>query len=403
MVTEVNVLGRQEVTVSEALQCGLVQDKIRDPKVRQRIETFINAHASKQSENLTDQPPPLFAGLAVTQVSAVELQEAVLLRGIDSSKKTKVVNEAGSAKSQKYRAMYKVLFPATDSFLEKDLQSMLYSLKNRSKCLVDLASGLAPRQKALRKFLLLEILDEMEDDKAKSELRDEIQDYKNLLLQENKEFICSTISAYEIGRIKAFKGPGLKEFIKAYQVIEIQPDISAAGDLLPLFRLVKRDIDHGVPIKRLVKMQEGFIQVLVREKTQDPNRITTIRQSFILSRIKQYGFLINFYALHERFIQSCKKANVENLPSITALMECCLQAVASDENLAGINGLIANASGVLSKSRSAKNAFITLYNRWVLQNNLLRDIYKSDGHRKLLSDNIRRNVEAGAVLSVAIK
>jgi len=207
------------------------------------------------------------------------------------------------------------------------------------------------------------------------------------------------VGAYDIGKAKAFKGPSLREFIKAYQIIEIQPNTISVPDLHVLYKLIKKDLEAGAPRSKLIAMQEGFVQILSREKTQEPSRVTSPRHHIILSRIKQFGLLINLHALHGKFLDWGRTANLQGLPSMAQLTESCLQAVLTNETLAGANALIAIASAVRSDKLPARNAFITNYCRWVLLHDLLIGMYKNSNQRKILVENIERNTQLSAILS----
>src|SRR3546814_11836165 len=43
-------------------------------------------------------------------------------------------------------------------------------------------------------------------------------------------------------------------------------------DLHALYKLIKKDLEAGAPRSKLIAMQEGFVQILSREKTQEPSR-----------------------------------------------------------------------------------------------------------------------------------
>lgn len=103
------------------------------------------------------------------------------------------------------------------------MMSLLNSFRSKSKSLVDMTTSLSPGERALRKFLLLETLQEQGDALLSNSDRVEIKQAKSQLLSEHGAFISGTLGAYEVGKAKSFSGPSLREFITAYQIIEIQP------------------------------------------------------------------------------------------------------------------------------------------------------------------------------------
>ena len=390
--TPVKPLGPQEVTTTEAAQGSLANRRPLEGEGKKRVERFIAAHAQSSTDKSGNLGKPKAASNE-PQVSAAEQQQAVLQRGITSTGAQKK-----SARS-KYVTVYKTLFTSSDSFHYKDMMSMLQSLRNRGKSIVDLAGDLNPSEKALRKFLLLKSLEEEHEGLLTPNERVEVNINRKKLEAEFGDFIQGTLGAYDIGLSKSFKGPSLREFIKAYQVIEVQPNTAGSPDLHSLYKLIKKDLEAGAPRSKLIAMQEGFVQILNREKTQEPSRVTTSRHHIILSRIKQFGLLINLHALHDKFLNWGRTAKIQGLPNLTQLTETCLQAVMTNETLAGANSLVAIASAVRAEKLPARNAFITNYCRWVLLHDLLIGMYRNAGQRKILVENIERNTQLSAILS----
>lgn len=387
--------GLQEVTTTEALHGSLANRRPLEGEGKKRVERFIAAHTqSGQTGNDASVHPQGLAGSSSEpQVNASEQQHAALQRGLAEADPKK------KGRGSKYADIYKTLFTGSDSFHHKDQMSMLHSVRSKGKSLVDLAGDLNPAEKALRKFLLLKSLEQDHGGLLSAGDRTELLLVRKKLESEFGDFIQGTVGAYDIGKAKAFKGPSLCEFIKAYQIIEIQPNTISVPDLHALYKLIKKDLEAGAPRSKLIAMQEGFVQILSREKTQEPSRVTSPRHHIILSRIKQFGLLINLHALHGKFLDWGRTANLQGLPSMAQLTESCLQAVLTNETLAGANALIAIASAVRSDKLPARNAFITNYCRWVLLHDLLIGMYKNSNQRKILVENIERNTQLSAILS----
>lgn len=389
----------QEVTSTEALQGGLNAKRPLEGEAKKRVERFVTAHAqtSRSGTEQGAESAKTAAPSSLPQVSAEEQQQAALQKGAIA------LPGKRNGKNRKFENVYKTLFVNNGSFFEKDMMSLLNSFRSKSKSLVDMTTSLSPGERALRKFLLLETLQEQGDALLSNSDRVEIKQAKSQLLSEHGAFISGTLGAYEVGKAKSFSGPSLREFITAYQIIEIQPSTTSATDLFALYKMIKKDLQAGASTEKLVRMQEGFIQILVREKTQEPARITSPRHHLILSRIKQFGLLINLHALHSKFLGWGQKANMQGLPTLTSLTESCLQAVLSNETLAGANSLIAIASAVRSDRMPAKNAFITNYCRWVLLHDLISGMYRNSNQRKILVENIERNTQLSAILAPVIQ
>lgn len=394
-VIPVKQSGLQEVTTTEALQGSLANRRPLEGEGKKRVERFIAAHAqNNQSTNDgTVHPQDLARAGGEPQVNASEQQHAALQRGLSEATPKK------KSRNSRYSSVYKTLFTGSESFHQKDQMSMLHSIRSKGKSLVDLAGDLNPAEKALRKFLLVKSLEEDHGGSLSAGDKNELLLIRKKLESEFGDFIHGTLGAYDIGKAKAFNGPSLREFIKAYQIIEIQPNTISVPDLHALYKLIKKNLEAGAPRSKLIAMQEGFVQILSREKTQEPSRVTSPRHHIILSRIKQFGLLINLHALHSKFLEWGRAANLQGLPSMIQLTESCLQAVLTNETLAGANALIAIASAVRSDKLPARNAFITNYCRWVLLHDLLIGMYKNSNQRKILVENIERNTQLSAILS----
>lgn len=399
----------QDISTTEILQTGITQKSpLEKEDIQKRVKSFVAQHASKSAPSDStntdnDQiktsgilPTPIQNVAGMPQVSAEEQQNAMLQKGgITSSAGTM----ARRGKASAYEKVYRTLYFDDGEFFELDMMSLINAIRGKRKSVVDLADDLQPQQKALRKYLLLEALKEKGPEVITDGDREEIQIQRQKLLSEHGNFITSSLGAYNAGLEQKFTGPSLREFIRAYQVMEVQPNIQGVPDIYNLFKVVKKEIQSGAPIEKLQNMQRGFINILSREKTQDPSRITSARHHIILSRIKQFGLLISLHHLHTKFLDWGKAAKIQGLPNEISLMETCLQVVMSNETLAGANALVAIASAVRSDRLAAKNAFVSNYCRFVLMNTLIFTMYRNANQRKILVEHIERNTTLSAILA----
>lgn len=404
------VIGTQQISVAEAVNGGLGSTAPRklEEEDKKKVERFVSAHTNTSQApngNTTgagsSAPQPGVAtartASAEPQVSATEQQNAVLESGNHDRSKTQ---KNGRAQLNKLRALYKAIFPASDSFVDKDMLSLLESVRSKSKCLVDLTRNLSEPEKALRKYVLVELLLTKGDTLLTKTDHANLSVLKLKLISAHGEFISSTIAAYEIARAKALSGPSLREYIKAYQVHEIKPESNSAEELSELFQVIKPRLNEKNILEKLDSFREGYVQLLTREKRQDPSRASSPRQHLILSRINQLTTIMRLSVMHNSFLKTCAQAKITGLPTNIALLEQCLYTVASDNVLSGMNGLIALAAGVKSDRAPAKNNFISLYARWVLQHPAVAEMYRNPMHKKLVLDNLEKSVQAGAILSI---
>ncbi|VWX34786.1 conserved hypothetical protein [Limnobacter sp. 130] len=380
----------QEVTTAEALQSGALAKKQLSAVEQKKLNNFIRAHAQRNSSG---EPP-----VEVTQKNRLEGKPQVTAeeQAIAVAARSREDAHAKRA-SEKYKEAYRVMFTSDMTFLSKDLISLNTAVKTKSKSLVDLAGNLRPEEKALRKFLLVSLLLE-EPGLSKTEIKD-LNTYKKSLNSEHGDFISGSISAFEVGKQSRLSQATLREFIKAYQTIEIQPHVDAP-DILSLFKAIRNNVTKEDFSADMNKMRDGFINILSREKTQNPKKITAPRHYMILSRINQINLLIKAQGIHKKFLNCCTAAKLSGLPSLSNLLESCLQTVASAEVVTGLNSLVRIASAVSANNRPGKNIFITNYNRLVLKSDLLEDLYKNGSHRKQVTDGIDKNLKAAGVLSV---
>ena len=199
----------------------------------------------------------------------------------------------------------------------------------------------------------------------------------------------------------------LRDFIRAYQMFEVEiTDTNKdprTSDLLDVFRsIIKKNMHSEDFTPEIVKMHNGFVEILTREKSQNPTKITSIRQHLILCRIQQMGLLIKTQALHKKFLNACDKANIFALPKLADLMEVCIQIVASPDVFTGINSIVRMASGVDSKRQAAQNIFMTNYNRLILQSDLLKNLYKNPFHKRQVIEHLDKTIKAAGILTAGV-
>lgn len=387
-----------EVTNTEAAQSGQLRSKPKGLTATQKsiVAKFKKAHsnqhaaATKNDKNI-DQANKT-AGLSRPQVSGEEQAQAMALRGLTRDQQNR---RNLTPNVQRYHA----LFTSDPLFLQKDMQSLEDSLRDKGLSLVDRSTRLNETDKALRKYLLAEII--LEEPNITPERKAVISQQRDYLKSQYGEAIEGKISAVDQGRQMKLKGIGLREFVRAYGLLELPQADNKGGEIFELFRSMKASMDKGKGTEELVRMHNGFVEVLKREKTQHPNRITTPRQHTILSRISQLNLLIKTQSLHKQFLQSCEKAKLKALPKSSDLMETCLQITVSNDMFAGVNALIRHATAIEGLRKGAANMFITIYNRIVLQSDLLHGIYKNNFHRKQVVDHLEKCMRTAALLTIA--
>ena len=385
----------QEITSDELQRSGSVKKELT-PSEEARVKRFLNAHAFTNADsadsteaNINDKNAKSMLD-GKPQVTAQEQASTYAAKGLDNDLTKKPV-------ASKNKQLYRLLFTSDPSFLEKDILSLKKSIQTKGKCLVDIAVNLNPKEKALRKYLLATLALE-KDDLSKTEIH-ELNLYKKSIMIEHSEFIVGTISAFEVGKLSKRDVVTLKEFVKAYQTFEIEPQ----SDLFSLFNKIKKNISQDDFIQKIVKMREDYIHVLSREKMRSPTKATTPRHYGILSTLNQFNVLLKTHIIHKLFLDCCGKANLRGLPSLVNFLEAFLQTIATAEVSAGINNLIRIASAVTADGKTpGKNIFITNYINGVLNNMQYKNLYKTSSHQKIVSETLLRNAKAGRILSIRV-
>lgn len=385
----------QEISVNEAQQGGAGARKTLTPEQQKTVDRFVKAHQSAFSHQdpneQTNAPERGAATQYGPQVDATEQAFAVSARGRSEEVKVTTQRRVGHKKA---KAVYRILFTTDDAFLKKDLASLANALRTRSKSLADLSNGSSASEKAVRKYLLAKMINS--DNPV-------IQANAAALItsieKQYGDLINATFQGFDSGITKPLQVISLKDYIKAFQIAEVQP-AENSFQIIDLYKAIRKNITDEHLEVDLQRMKNELTVILEREKTQSPTRVTTSRQHLLLSRINQLDLLIKAKILHDKFLHCCAKAKLTNLPGLGGLLESCLQAVASSEIIAGLNGLVRIAQNVKATNKPANNIFMANYLRMVLQNNQLKGLYPTNFQRRQLLDGIYKNLKAQGILAV---
>ncbi len=293
---------------------------------------------------------------------------------------------------------YQAMFTSDPLFLQKDIESFEASLRKKSPSLIDRSTKLSDQDKILRKFLLAEII--LEDPSITPETRVLVGKHRDYLKNVHGEAILGKLSAIDQGHDMKLSNVSLREFVRAYSLIELPESEKKNAEILELFKHVKASIDKGDGTEQLVEMHNNFVEILKREKSQYPNRITTPRQHAILSRLSELSTIIKAQSLHKQFLSCCEKAKIKSLPKVSELMDACLQITVSNDLFAGVSALIRSASSVQGLRVGASNMFLTNYNRQILQSKLLHGMYKNNFHRKQVVDHLEKSMRTSGLMVV---
>jgi hypothetical protein len=397
-------LGR--VTAQEALTSGaLVGKRTLDTRETRVVSDFIRAHRKTARQaapgNLTASktlpPSRALQASAVTQVDAKELAAAVSLRGNTSTE-----DSSKRKDTSKHRAVYKTFFTNDQRFLNRDIESALEALSTGGKSLCDLSRSLSPQDVALRKYLLLAMIEEGQPLGA-IEARN-LSRLKESLLQSHGQYIAETMAGFDLTRMALDSGVvnsriGIREYAKAFQVLgDNQQDLANPHSLLALFRVLKKSASEESLYENINTLRNKLKDTLTRESTQYPSRATAYRQHLISSQLNQLRTLGNLMKLHTAYKKMCVAMKINNLPSTPDLVDLCIRIVSGDV-ASGVSELVRVMAAVHTRLSTVRNAISATYINAVLKHPVLASLYRNPAQQLQMVDQLNKNLVPGAVLS----
>ena len=249
----------------------------------------------------------------------------------------------------------------------------------------------------MRKYLLANIV--LERGTVKPEEQSDIQNLQTKLLDKHGDYIRGSIAAAEVGKALKLSPLKLKDFVRAYQMLDMPDRDGKTPELILLFRSLKKSIDAGRSTQEMVKLCNGLYAVLKREKSQSPSKATATRQHILLSRIRQLQTLTILKSKHQQFLGTCKKAKLYALPSLGELMNISLQITVGGDTIVGTNTLAKIAGAVGTQRPGAQEMFIPHYNRFILQSTELAGLFKTQFHQKQVSDHVVKSIKSSSILN----
>lgn len=398
-------LGR--VTAQEALSSGALAGKrALDTRETKLVSDFIRAHrkssqAASTAKQLAAKSTPQAQktqASAATQVDARELAAAVALRG-----NTQAEEDVTRRKNiSKHKAVYRTYFSSDERFLARDIESFLQTLSTGGKNLCDLSRSLSVQDVALRKYLLLTMIEE-EQPLGVIEARN-LSRLKSSLIQSHGKYIAETLASFDLTQLAVNSGVltnriGIREYAKAFQVLgDNQPDLANPNSLLALFRVLKKSVDEQGLYKNIKILRAKLKDTLSRESTQYPSRATAYRQHLIVSQLNQLRTLGNLLKLHSAYKKTCTSMKIDNLPPTPDLVDLCIRIVSGDV-AAGVSELVRIMAGVHTRLNTVRNAISSSYINAVLKHPVLASLYRNPAQQLQMVDQLNKNLVPGAVLS----
>ena len=238
-----------KVTATEAAQSGISPGSTRKVSDTQkaRIEKFIKAHLGNLAAQLSPATEShVSAALRKPQVSAEEQAASVGLMGAS--------RQPARRWNSKNADLYLALFRSDEDYLDIDLKDYQNAVLNKSQSLVDMSNWSEP-QKALRKYLLIEIT--LEQNGLDNSLKRAISKAKTKLLDEHGDYIRGSIAAVQVGKELGLSPLKLKDFVRAYQMLDVPQSDGKTPDLIQLFRSLRKSIESGRGTEDMVNMDSS--------------------------------------------------------------------------------------------------------------------------------------------------
>lgn len=310
MVAEI---GHIQITPTPAVNVAQdAADAQRSGALRQLLSKAIQLRAAKASQALlrnttaNTAPPPMAANSAAKpQVSAAEQSMSVALRGreIDDKKL-----------SGKFRSYFKLMTTGDERFLEMSVHSLIKSLAENTRSLIDDLAGASPEDKLIIKFLLLQIAIL---DAGKYALTDEetsklVAQRDVILASHNKsldEFLLSAaVGAMSSRQLKI----GIKQLTAANRLLaknENQGTLELYGFLSTLLTSNPQNLSA-----KLQALRGNWELLQDRERTQYPLELTAQRQHFIQSRIRQIDLVMQTLIKLDQIQALCVDSGIKQVP-----------------------------------------------------------------------------------------
>lgn len=331
------------------------------------------------------------------QVTAEEQAQAMLSRGLDEDRQRKTGRLRELAKR-----VYQAAFTMEESFLELDIKDQEHALLTGSRSAVDKSESLTEDQKALRTYLLLNMLaDSLErrDPPDTALLRKVEAKIASLWAGPRAPYIQQALRMYANQVGAGASTVDLREKMRMFRAVKDDlRDGAEAGGFNGLYHLYQRLIGQA--------NDETFPSILARASDERAVKIERHKaggdalkasQHLLLTEKRKLQVLEVAFKLHKAFLSSCSQFVKEGLPSALNLLGSTLKIVSSFEVTAGIREVVNTASNLGSEKPNASHIYMVNYNNKVLASPVLERFYGSGYHRVTVVDMVQKNLVAGAL------
>ena len=308
----------------------------RSGALRNLLKKTVDARQTKPTVK-TDKPlnqgqvpqPNRANASAEGQVSSAELAQAVGLRGRELDEKKL---------SGKFRELFFALTTGDSRFLELCIHSLLKSVEDKSRSIVDDLNSASPEEKAAIKLLLLQItILDAEIYAVDNETLTDLTRLRDQLLATDNKNLDEFLLTASVGMMAA---KPLKIGIKQLAAVNRMLTKGESLDPVEIYNFLSRLVAGNSKnlITKLAVLRKHWLLLADREKTRYPLELTAERQHFIQSRINQINLLIRDIGNLDQIANLCKVAGINKVPeSGRVLLE--LIGIVATQGVGSVNRL----------------------------------------------------------------
>lgn len=298
--------------VSQALTTVDSAEAQRSGALRDLLKKTVNARQNKpvvKAANTSNQgpvPQPNRANASPEgQVSSAELAQSVGLRGRELDDKKL---------SGRFRELFLAITTGDSRFLELCIHSLLKSVEDQTRSIVDDLNTASPEEKAAVKLLLLQIaILDSESYAINGETLTDLIRMRDQLLATNNQTLDEFLLTVSVGMMAAKPLKiGVKQLAMVNRMLAKGESLDPVEIYNFLFKLISSNSRNL--ITKLEVLRRHWLLLADREKTQYPLELTAQRQHFIQSRINQINLIIRDIGNLDQIAKVCEKAGVSKVP-----------------------------------------------------------------------------------------
>ena len=315
------------VDAAEAQRSGALRNLLKKVvDARSNKPNVRTSQSTLQGQNV----PAMRAALPPEgQVSAAEQAQAFALRGRELDDKKL---------SGKFRDLFLAFTTGDPKFLELCIHSLINSMDQGNRSVVDDLTTSTPEEKLAIKLLLLQIaILDAENYALSGKQTARLVVMRDRLLANHNQSLDEFLLTGAVGLMGAQRiRIGVKQLASANRMLAKNESL----DSLEIYNFLSKLISSNPKnlITKLKVLRENWLLLADREKTQYPLELTAQRQHFIQSRINQINLLIGDLSRLDQIAKVCETAGISKVPeSGRVLLE--LIGIVASQGVGSVNRL----------------------------------------------------------------